>query len=520
MIDQEIDVLCDQFENALNGSEPQSIRMWMNRLPGKDASVLFEHLLELELEYLFRRGQTPVAECYARDYPEFSALIKPVFARAKRRLAQLVSPRENATESPKAKESKHLQPDATGLSAVILRVTDGPTTGKEWRFHDHQTFVAGRSRQAHLRLSPNREFSRFHCRLEIKPPQAVIVDLGSTNGTRVNGRRVESTVLQHGDEVSVGDVRFEIHLENIDPPNTVVLQPTFVPLSGHSEYDAFQDLPAISEYQIERKLGQGAMGCVYFGRRVATNTPVALKFLVPAVAADRKSLDRFRREASIGLRLQHKRIVRCLDFGFSNNHMPYIVMEYIPELNRREVFAGLPESERIRISVATIVRVLEGLRYAHKAEIVHRDLKPSNLLMFRSGQKLRVKIGDFGLAKNYIDAGFSNFSISKEFCGTLSYMAPEQVIDCRYAKPSCDIYAAGVCLYHLMSGRLPFEAEAISYLIAKVLNDSPVPIQQYLPAIDQQLAKTIHKAIEKDPDNRFSTADSMLEALLPFTRRY
>lgn len=409
-------------------------------------------------------------------------------------------------------------------SVVILRITHGPTAGLELRFFDHQTCIVGRSRSAHLRLSPNPEFSRFHCRLELNPPEVVIVDLGSTNGTKVNGKRTETAALKSGDEVTVGDVMFRVTILCPSHPSNE-LSPTIIGprQSSHSvdQSDSIDEpLPEIPGYVIERQIGQGSMGSVYLARRISTNTAVAVKVVRPLVAKDQKALDRFQREASIVLRLQHKRIVKSLDFRLTDQGLPYLVMEYINEVKPEDFLPDVSLIERCRMVAGIVARALEGLQYAHDMEIVHRDLKPSNLLFFREGRKLQVKLADFGIAKNFVDAGFSNCSTSNEICGTLAYMPPEQIVDCRYAKPSCDIYAAGVCLYKLISDRVPFEADQVAQQISLILNTSPIPIRNYVADVPTSLVTIIDRALARDASKRFPSAEAMRQALLPLTKRF
>lgn len=418
------------------------------------------------------------------------------------------------------------------VPTIVLQITAGPQSGDKFRFTDHQTCIVGRSREAHIRLSNSRKFSRYHCRLEINPPNVVVIDLGSTNGTKVNGKRVESASLNDGDIVTVGDTAFTVivtmpqtHGQRSDVPRTLEkhTQPTKLGLTDRffsADDGCSRELfPEIPGFLIERELGQGAMGAVFLARRRSTNEKVAIKVMKPLVMASRKAVERFRREASIVLRLQHKRIVKCIDFNVTGGGLPFLVMEYIEEVKVREYLDTLELPERIRISAGIVVRVLEGLQYAHSQEIVHRDVKPTNVLAYRTGRKLRVKLADFGLAKNYVDAGFSDCSVSNEMCGTLAYMPPEQIIDCRYAKPTCHIYAAGVCLYHLISGRLPYEEAQTARQISLILNHTPTSITDRISPLPTGLAKIVGQSLSREPSDRFFSAEAMLKVLLPFTKR-
>ena len=274
------------------------------------------------------------------------------------------------------------------IPKVVLHVTEGPQSGERFEFTDHQTCIIGRSPEAQIRLSENRQFSRFHCRLEIKPPSVVVVDLRSTNGTRVNGKRVETASLNDGDIVNVGDTAFTVSVEtpkekcSLPAETSLVnrrLEPTnFAANDGFFSADdnpASSPLPEIPGYVIERELGQGAMGAVYSARLRSTNELVAIKVMKPVVVTSRKAVEKFRREACIGLRLQHKRIVRFIDFGVTEGDLPYLVMEYVDAFNIREYLNSLELAERVRVAVGIVVRTLEGLQFAHSQKIVHRDVK-------------------------------------------------------------------------------------------------------------------------------------------------
>jgi len=358
--------------------------------------------------------------------------------------------------------------------------------------------------------------------LEINPPEVAVVDLGSTNGTLVNGQRIGTAVLATGDEVTAGDTKFTVTIQHGPESSSGIHDATVIGVAAdrHNDHDSMDEpVLQIPGYTIERQIGYGSMGVVYVARRNATNEKVAIKIVRPLVCTHKKAVEKFRREAAIVLRLQHKRIVKSLDFRLTEDLLPYLVMEYIDEVNFRELLAAAALSDRCRMAAGILVRVLEGLEYAHKLEIVHRDVKPTNLLVYKAGRKLQVKLADFGLAKNFIDAGFSDCSTSNEICGTLAYMPPEQIIDCRHAKPACDIYAAGVCLYNMISGRLPYEADMASQQISMILNADPTPITEHVPDIPPAFLQILNRSMAADAANRYRTAGAMRKALLPLSIR-
>ena len=159
-----------------------------------------------------------------------------------------------------------------------------------------------------------------------------------------------------------------------------------------------------------------------------------------------------------------------------------------------------------------------GLSHAHERGFVHRDIKPSNLLVGREGGKFAAKLADFGLAKNFENAGFSGMTRDGATLGTLAYMAPEQVIDARRATPSVDIYSAGATLYSLIAGRPPHDSVQANDLILAILERDPEPLDRVNPAVSGELARVVKRALTIDPGERFSSAQDLREALKPFAK--
>lgn len=535
-----MDEICDIFEQQWARGDFPAAETYLNRVPSEEQGELLMMLLEIELEYRIHRGEVPEEREYQRRYRNNPASVRRAFRAVHRRFPEAF-PRTPAPAHPQPGPTL-IDPNAEGKtpkgpddgnertiafsrdSTVVLNVTSGPSRGLERRFTTPATCIVGRAADADLRLSPNRELSRYHCRLHINPPNVTLMDLGSTNGTLVNGEKVQECMLVTGDLVTTGDSTFRMTVIHPDYSpaalgDTILPTPSQQPVVAEKADSFMAHAPEVSGYIIDHVLGSGSMGTVYAARRIATNEKVAIKVTRPILDDDRKVLERFRREISIGLRLQHRYIVKTLDVQFLEDHYPCLIMEFVEQVDPRTILSDAPVKDRCRMACGIVVRLLEGLQYAHDLEFVHRDVKPSNLLIFRSGRKLQVKLADFGLAKNYVDAGFSDISRTGEMCGTVAYMPPEQIKDCRASKPSCDIYAAGVTLYNLISGKVPYTGSNLSIQVREILDGTPIPLKHFVQDVPDTLCQIIEKATMKDAEDRFASAAEMRHALLPFTRR-
>jgi serine/threonine protein kinase len=278
----------------------------------------------------------------------------------------------------------------------------------------------------------------------------------------------------------------------------------------------FASIREIPGYELQEELGGGSMGVVYRAVHTATAKSVAIKVISPRQSASEAAMQLFVREASLLGRLRHAHIVECLDFGYNAGQL-YLIMEYVPAIPSEELLAE-QRSARTRVSCAIACQILMALEHAHRMSIVHRDIKPENVLLYRKGRKLNAKLADFGLAKNYAYAGLSEISRLGDIRGTIAYLAPELVIDCRQARPEGDLYAVGATLYRYLTGEYPFEFGDKNKL-AVVLEDEPVPLRQRAPHVPAAMAEIVHRALAKDPAARFASAKSMLAALEPYSVR-
>jgi predicted Ser/Thr protein kinase len=246
-------------------------------------------------------------------------------------------------------------------------------------------------------------------------------------------------------------------------------------------------------FQILRELGQGGMGVVLQAYDKQLKEQVAIKILSPLVARNPESIERLRREVSAARRVTHPNVIRIHDISEANG-LSYISMEYFEGVNLKEY---VRQSGPLSISrVCQIMnQIADGLEEAHRHGVVHRDLKPQNIIINRANH---IKIIDFGLARSQHLDGMTATGL---IMGTPEYMSPEQVAG-KSVDERAEIYAFGIILYELLTGRVPFTGEsAISIGFKQIKDDPPLP-RSFNPAIPEELERVILKALHKDPLQR------------------
>ena len=273
-----------------------------------------------------------------------------------------------------------------------------------------------------------------------------------------------------------------------------------------------------SKYELVRLIGQGGMGSVWEGRHVQIGRRAALKFLHPQVAHNAEIASRFLREAQAAAAIGSDHIVDIYDVGQLPNGVPYLVMEY---LDGEDLASVLKRGGRLEPgrAVELILQLCEALEPAHERGIVHRDLKPANLVLVqREKTGLWLKVLDFGIAKVQAELSGQSRSLTKTgtTIGTPIYMAPEQFQRAKTVDHRADIYSAGVILYQLLSGCLPFEADTYEELIVAVVTEEPTPLRDARPGIDAGLESVVMRSIARDAKARFESMGELAKALQPF----
>jgi serine/threonine-protein kinase len=271
------------------------------------------------------------------------------------------------------------------------------------------------------------------------------------------------------------------------------------------------------KYRVERVLGQGGMGVVVAAQHLTLRQTVAVKLLLPEAMERRDSVERFLREGRAAVSIQSEHIARVLDVGTLDSGQPFMVMEYLVGQDLGETVRSrgpLPISE----AVDYVLQACEAIAEAHMLGIVHRDLKPANIFVTRraDGSPL-VKVLDFGLSKvTKADTLEPSLTSANTVMGSPYYMSPEQVRSLKSIDARADIWALGVILYELVSGKRPFAEESLGALFVMIGAEPPAPIRQYLPDIPPELEAIIYKCLEKAPANRYQTVAELARALAHF----
>ena len=267
-------------------------------------------------------------------------------------------------------------------------------------------------------------------------------------------------------------------------------------------------------YRLKRLVAKGGMAEVWEAVDEILGRPVAVKILHLHLAADESFRERFRREAIAAARLAHPNVVATFDTG-TDEGITFIVMELVDAPTLRQALNdGGPMAPGRVVHVGA--QVADALHYAHKAGVVHRDIKPANMLICPDG---RVKVADFGIAKAVEDSEPSHPSPSEALTGTgtivgtAQYLSPEQV-DGRTVDGRADVYALGVVLYEMVTGRPPFTGDTDMAVALKHITTSPVAPGQVRAGIPQALEEVVLRAMAKAPEARFQSAAELRTALL------
>jgi len=407
-----------------------------------------------------------------------------------------------------------------GVSAEAgaeLVVTAGADPGRRLTVTDE--LVIGRDVSGAGMLSDDHELSRRHARIARDAGgRLTIEDLGSSNGTFVNGERVrDRQVLRVGDAVRIGATTLQVTDAGrpaatpapATPPPAPAQRPARRASSAAGRDVPTSDIPLGSVFagcRVEEVIGHGDMGVVYRAQELALQRPVALKLILPEHSGNERFRERFRRESMIAAAIDHPNVIPIFDAGDEDGVL-YITMRLVEGTDLRALIAAEGDIEPLR--AARIVRqVGAALDAAHARGMLHRDVKPSNVLLARDDH---VYLSDFGLAKRADSAG--GLTRQGSIIGRAAYVAPEQILN-GPVDARTDVYALGCLLFEALTGEAPFARwEQGPAALAPLDAPRPSPLE-LRPDLPRGFDDVVRRAMAEDPDERYPSAGDLGQAAL------
>ncbi|TAE60078.1 MAG: FHA domain-containing protein [Nostocales cyanobacterium] len=457
-------------------------------------------------------------------------------------------------------------------ATITLTITTGKLAGKTYTFDQRTNFILGRSDDCDLSIPDEfyRRVSRYHCVLDINPPEIKIKDLGSLNGTYINKHKIgqresnqaaKDTIsselpeyeLKDGDEITLGDMVLRVTIENnvkvnshdqndqvalpkpnnyqpkLKPNNTETAKisnvaKTLIKLANEDN----KNLALLCNYELIKLIGKNSFGEVYLVQHNQTRATAALKIMIPSVVEEESRIKKFAQEIENLQTLKHPHIVDILGYGYGEKVF-FILMEYHKLGNVCNLMKQLGGKIPVPMALGIILQVLDGLNYAHSQEVpyiklangnvnkgkglLHRNLKPDNILLSTINRKLVAKVSDHGLAKSFYIAGLSGQAVTKiKKDGEPLFIPRQQVLKFQECKPDVDVWASAACLYNMLTGCLPRDFGNEPWL--DVLQNDPVPIRQRDDSIPTRLAEVIDLALVEKPHIHFQSAAAFKQALV------
>jgi pSer/pThr/pTyr-binding forkhead associated (FHA) protein len=412
-------------------------------------------------------------------------------------------------------------PSMTAEAGEELVVTAGTAPGRRLTLRDE--LVIGRGVSGEGRLSDDHELSRRHARVARDASgQLTIEDLGSANGTFVNGERVRGRqVLKVGDSVQIGSTTLQLtDVERAPAPPAPATPPPApakrppAPATPTTDREGLaSELPLGSVFagcRVEEVISHGDMGVVYRAEELALQRRVALKLILPEHSRDERFRERFRRESRIAAAIDHPNVIPIFDAGDEDGVL-FITMRLVEGTDMRALIAAQGRIEPRR--AARIVRqVGAALDAAHARGMLHRDIKPSNVLLAREDH---VYLSDFGLAKRAASVG--GLTRQGSIVARAEYVAPEQILNER-VDARADIYALGCLLFEALTGEAPFArwregSEPLAQALAHLDAPRPSPVE-LCPDLPREFDDVVRRAMAKDPSERYPSAGDLGQAAL------
>lgn len=366
----------------------------------------------------------------------------------------------------------HLRTSDSIMAKLVAQ--SGPTAGREYPLVK-ELITLGRQSTCDVQIIDNMS-SRAHCQVRRDGKLFALVDLGSRNGTQLNGKKVGERLLFFGDRIRVGEVEFLFTRE----PGDVELK------------------DMLTKYELHQKIGEGGMGIVFKAQQRSMAREVALKILAPKYAQKPKWVEQFINEARAAGKLNHQNIIQVHDVG-TENDIHFFSMEYVDGPTCMQM---LKDHGNLDVEPALEItrQVARALDYAHAHRLIHQDIKPDNIMV---GSNEVVKLADLGISKTFDEVAAEEGP--KKIMGTPHYMSPEAALG-KKIDHRIDIYSLGATLYQMLSGKTPFHGTNPTDVLKAHVMEALPPIKDLNPAVPDEVVTLIERMMTKNPDDRIQTA--------------
>jgi serine/threonine protein kinase len=407
---------------------------------------------------------------------------------------------------------------------VVLEVVAGPIQGSTFVLDRHDTLLVGRGADCRVRIAGDTRVSRHHFLLEAVPPHVRLRDLGSRNGTFVNGVRCggrsagdpaaaaaepsPEVDVKHGDQIAAGRTLIHVRVEGIPvqpaadtPP--LPAGPPAVPIGPPERL--------IERLEIGREIGSGPLGTVYEAVHKDLPQRVAVKIVQPKAAIGSAERQRLLEEVTVVQKLQHPHIVGLLELGLLRRAF-YFVSDYC---DGGSLDQWLQRDGKLILGQVRplLLQSLDALNYAHQQGILHGDLKPQNMLLHHQEKKLIVRLNDFGLARALEKTGGSGMTVSSRLDIHYRFLPRERVTGFRDFVPASDLWSLAAVFYYALTGQAPTQFSGRDP-IAAILQAQPVPIRERDRNVPLPVAQVFDRALHVDVTKRHRTAAEMKSQFL------
>jgi serine/threonine protein kinase len=385
-----------------------------------------------------------------------------------------------------------------------VSVIAGPDQGRILIVPDEGLLLLGRSKLHTETPLNDPQISRVHCQIERKGDQCILIDLDSTGGTCVNGRKISRHSLRPGDIIRLGSTQLAFQAEGGAAISEVAA----------AEGQKLEELSGatLSHYQVGPVLAKGQSGIVFRATNQKSKQTVALKVLWPEFSQNDEEMQRFVRAMKTMMPLCHPNLVTIYGAGKSEGFC-WVAMEFVDGESLAAVLQRIAKEGILdwRIGLRVAVHIARALNYAHQQQILHRNITPTNILIRSNDQE--ALLGDLMLAKALEGSLAQQITKPGELLGDVAYMSPERTKGTMDIDARSDLYSLGATVYAVLTGQPPLQGVSLVETIMKIRQQDPKPPKSIQATIPDTFQDAVLKMLAKRPEDRFQTAAQLLAVL-------